>query len=94
MAPGQRTVAAPSRRQPRARPLPLGSSTFPNRVTIEISAGPIVERGCHHDRHTDRQRETHALEVRQPGEVQAQRSPRQSSNPKPSTTCAVPWNMS
>ena len=41
-APGHRTVAAPMRRQPRVRPMLLGSSTLPNRVTIEMSAGPRV----------------------------------------------------
>ncbi|SHV15593.1 Uncharacterised protein [Mycobacteroides abscessus subsp. abscessus] len=42
IAPGQRTVAAPTRRQPRAFPAPLGSSTLPKRLATEINAGPRV----------------------------------------------------
>ncbi|CKO18265.1 Uncharacterised protein [Mycobacterium tuberculosis] len=42
MGPGQRTMAAPTLRQPRTRAIRLGSSSLPNRLVTAIIAGPRV----------------------------------------------------
>ena len=41
MGPGQRTIAVPTRRQPRALTARLGSNR-PNRLATQSTAGPIV----------------------------------------------------
>ena len=50
----------------------LGSNK-PKRLPMVSSAGAMVKRRRHRDEHADRQRNTEGLEVRQPGEVQAER---------------------